>query len=208
MEKGLEARKRIVETAQEMFYRDGYSKVAVNDIVDQLGMSKKTIYKYFSSKEELLKSIVEADIRDLDVRVSTIVDDQVIAFEEKLHRVMDMVRAHLNRIGPHCLRDLKKYTPRVYSMLENFRKQSIMHHFMSILQEGIEKKVFRSDIDPKMVVMMYVHIIQNMINPETLANVSYSAEELYKMILKTFLGGILTDKARAQILAFVEENRT
>ena len=54
----LKLKDRILTRAEEMFLKSGYSKVTMDEIASNLGMSKKTLYKYFSSKEELVKEII------------------------------------------------------------------------------------------------------------------------------------------------------
>jgi AcrR family transcriptional regulator len=56
--KDSETRQRILSTAQQIFLKTGFSKVTMDELANELGMSKKTLYKHFSSKEDLLKVIM------------------------------------------------------------------------------------------------------------------------------------------------------
>jgi AcrR family transcriptional regulator len=48
---------RIIESAEEMFFRYGIKSITMDDIAKQLGMSKKTIYQHFSDKDKLVESL-------------------------------------------------------------------------------------------------------------------------------------------------------
>ncbi len=50
----IEIKDRILSRAEEMFLKFGYSKVTMDEIAANIGMSKKTLYKFFPSKEELV----------------------------------------------------------------------------------------------------------------------------------------------------------
>jgi AcrR family transcriptional regulator len=56
---GSVARERILETAQHLFYRDGYRAVGVDTIVAESGVAKMTLYRHFSSKDDLIVAYLE-----------------------------------------------------------------------------------------------------------------------------------------------------
>ena len=52
----------IIKTAGELFFRLGIRSVSIDDICSELGMSKKTFYVYFASKDELIEELLQANI--------------------------------------------------------------------------------------------------------------------------------------------------
>src|SRR5205823_1985521 len=56
----MEAKDRILQKAHELFMRYGIRSVSMDDMAAQLGMSKKTLYQYYSDKEELIDAVVTA----------------------------------------------------------------------------------------------------------------------------------------------------
>jgi AcrR family transcriptional regulator len=52
-------RQEIVLAARQLFHTKGYEQTTMQDVMDQLGIAKGTIYHYFKSKEELLEAVVE-----------------------------------------------------------------------------------------------------------------------------------------------------
>ncbi|OOZ38390.1 hypothetical protein BOW53_15685 [Solemya pervernicosa gill symbiont] len=57
--KGEENRKRIIEAANDLFYRKGYSRSSFSEVADASGIPKGNFYYYFKSKEELLDSVID-----------------------------------------------------------------------------------------------------------------------------------------------------
>ena len=50
---------QIIAAARRLFNRYGFKKVSMDEIAREAGVTKKTIYMYFSSKEELLKYFIQ-----------------------------------------------------------------------------------------------------------------------------------------------------
>ena len=56
-------KRRILEFVMMKFFKDGFYKTTVAELASELRISKKTIYKYFSSKEELLDEVINTLMR-------------------------------------------------------------------------------------------------------------------------------------------------
>jgi AcrR family transcriptional regulator len=54
-----ETKERILGVAQDLFTRYGYDKVSLREVAEQVGVTKAALYYHFSSKEEILKTLVE-----------------------------------------------------------------------------------------------------------------------------------------------------
>ena len=76
MTRDIEIKERILQTTKEMFYKFGYSKVTMEEIAADLGISKKTLYKHFSNKEHILKEIVNGAKCEIETYVENLLDDK------------------------------------------------------------------------------------------------------------------------------------
>ena len=59
MEKEYSTKERIVGIATEIFTKQGFSKTTMDELSAKIGISKKTLYKHFDSKERLVREVVE-----------------------------------------------------------------------------------------------------------------------------------------------------
>lgn len=64
MKKGDERRSRILETATRLFYQKGYERTSIQDILDEMDLSKGGFYHHFESKLQLLDALCEAQMRE------------------------------------------------------------------------------------------------------------------------------------------------
>ena len=80
-----EARQRIVETAEELFYAEGVRAVGIDRIIAEAEVAKMTLYKHFSSKDDLILAVVEYRERKFDAMFEKWMERHVKAGRDRLH---------------------------------------------------------------------------------------------------------------------------
>lgn len=167
-----------------------------------MGMSKKTLYKYYPSKEELVKAVLEVRkqrVGELMSFIETKVPKH--AFGEKIVQVSQKVAEFLSEIQPHVMFDLKKSFPLIFDDFDTFRKASIVKGFTIALNEGRASGVFRDDIPIELAVHMHLTLISTMMNPEYLSSQQYTPLQVFTMILRCTMEGLCTNKGRSIVEA-------
>ncbi|OGG55831.1 MAG: hypothetical protein A3F84_24780 [Candidatus Handelsmanbacteria bacterium RIFCSPLOWO2_12_FULL_64_10] len=198
-------RDRILETAREQFFQLGFTKVTMDEIASGLGMSKKTLYRFFSGKDELLREVVELNRGEIERGLDEILQDRGLSFAEKLKRLMAFLAMKLSRIGPLFMQDLHRNAPELWKEIEAFRRQKATSVFGDLIEEGVRKGVFRGDVDRQLLTLMYVNLIQGIIHAEVLSQLPLSASQAFEAIIKVLFEGILTDEFRATYAAHQEK---
>ena len=189
-------RNLIIVTARDLFLRGGFVRVTMDEIAGTLGISKATLYKQFSSKEDVLAAAMETVKKDILAGFEGIIADDKMDFLEKLARLMAFMGNWLSRIGQFLAKDLRRSAPGVWKDIELFRREKILKNFSVLFEGGVREGVFKADIDRGLVLQIYLVLIQNFLNPETLLGSSSSAPEIFETLFKVFFEGILTDGAR------------
>jgi len=191
----------ILEAAREQFVQFGFSQTTVEDIASSLGISKATLYKYFSSKEQLLREIVFGLLRSIEAGVNSVIQDERKDFPQKLGEMLSFIGLKLAGISGLLTLDIQRNTPEIWKEIDEFRRERILSKLKRIIQEGVENGVFRPDFDQDLLVLMYITLIQNIMNPATLVRFSLSFNEGFEMIIRIVLEGILADKGRARYIS-------
>ncbi len=199
--KELQVRNRIVEGARQSFFEYGFSRVTMDEIAVNLGMSKKTLYKHFSSKDELLKAVMNNHCNGMDGRVKPIMENTTTDFIEKMMVMGPIVAENIAKIPVHFLKDLEKNAPETWREFQEWRRTRIIVNFGKFLNEGIEKGVFRNDLNTEGIVTIYLTIIEGMFRSEVLSSLPLTPAQVYVMIAKILTEGIIDESARAQYLA-------
>ncbi len=201
MPSNTEIRNRILEAAEEQFFKFGFTKVTVSEIASELGMSKKTLYKYFPSKEKLLRGVIELMMKDVPTHVSSLIHDDSMDYLDGLKHLMRLVGVQLSKLGRTFIQDVRKNAPEIWKEIDEFRTKNILRNFGNMLNEGIRKGTFRSDINQQLLMLMYTNTVQNILNPEVLSQHPFSVSDAFEAIVKVFFEGILTDRGRAKYFA-------
>ena len=74
-------KEQIVQSARELFHQFGFKKVSMDEIAQKSGVTKKTIYMYFDSKEDLLKYFIQEEIQNMEKIVKTVEEKNLDFFE-------------------------------------------------------------------------------------------------------------------------------
>src|SRR5512139_4236345 len=82
-------RNEILDAAQRLVYAKGYEQMSIQDILNQLKISKGAFYHYFDSKGDLLEALIERMRQEVEPIILPIVDDPDLPTFDKLHRCFD-----------------------------------------------------------------------------------------------------------------------
>jgi len=187
---------RILNSAKEQFFRFGFSKVTSDEIAGSLGISKKTLYKYFPEKDKIIHDIVFTIMGFVKKNIESIVNNPGIDSTDKLKQIVMMLGKTFSNIGKPFMDDLQKKRPELWHEISEFRKKVITENFTKLIDEGMQKGIYRADIDKHVFVNAWLNTVQNIITPDFLSQSSYSAIQVFDMIVKIMFEGMMTEKAK------------
>lgn len=194
----IQMRTRIIENSREKFLRFGFSAITTDEIAADLGISKKTLYQHFPSKQELFQQTVFDLLEQTSLQLKGIVNDDETDFIEKLKQSVALAVKTISRFHRPFIRDIQRSAPDVYDKILKFRRTKILSQFRLLFQSGIESGLLRKDIDINMLMVIFTQLIDGVINPEVVSQLPYSTHEVFEGVMNTFLTGILSDESRAQ----------
>jgi AcrR family transcriptional regulator len=203
----LEDKQRIVDVSSKRFMENGITKVTLDEIATELGMSKKTMYKFFPSKEDLLKTIVHTMMNGLRVRVEAVVNSNK-PFVEKAPELLALIGHQISIMSKQFLVDLQRFTPELWKEIDEFRRQRILTNVRTIFIQAQEEGVFRKDLDIGLFILVFTSSVQGIVNPQTLSQQSFSAAEALRGIFKIIFEGAMTEEARKDSRIFEQSMAT
>ena len=178
----------MLEVAARLFKERGYRGATLQDVADEIGLTRTAIYHYFSSKEQLLYRMLEEALNDAVARFEKIASSDAPP-EQKMHR---MIREYISLVIQHgpswwvlLSEGEQNLPPRQYRRLHRLVRQqdSIMQ---KIFQEGVESGRFsalnakvavfaisgmcnwlarwydpRGDVDPDRLAETFTHVVEH-----------------------------------------------
>lgn len=181
----------IINQSYQLFHKYGIRSVTMDDIAKELSMSKKTLYKYFSNKKDLVFHIMKGQIQDSEKRSFELVKKSKNAIHE-FFMVMEMVKTIFHNINPSLLYDLQKYHPKSWALMEKHQNEFIYDMIFQNLKKGIEEKLFRKNLNIEVLVKLRIEEMKTSFNPEIFPPPKYNMEEVQIVMMEHFILGITT----------------
>ena len=194
----VEVRNRILEVAREQFFSLGFTKVTMDEIAHELGMSKRTLYQHFPGKKTLLRKALLGKAQRISDGLGKIIDGNQVHFGRKLEEALTFVATEMPHLSPIFLRDIQRHAPDVWQELDQRRQETIRTRFGKLIREGIEAGFLRKDIEAELLVLLFLTLVQNVMNPQTLSRLPLTASQAFAVISGVLFEGILTDKGRVR----------
>lgn len=188
----------ITNKAKELFFFYGVKSVSMDDLAKAAGISKKTVYLYFSDKNEVLDSVIESFIADHSQRLARCQQESRDAVEEIVNQSTAPFNL-LSGISYVFLYDLEKAFPEAWEKLRAYRQQTVLPAIIRNLERGIREHLFRPDIDISFVAQIRLHQLNTALNPVVFAEVETDSINIMNEFTLFYLHGITTEKGKRLI---------
>ncbi len=199
-----DTRGRIRSKASEMFMRWGVRSVSMDDIANGLGASKKTLYQYFSDKDELVDAVVEQLVTENEYTCDCDRLEAANAVEE-VFKAMDMVEVMFRNMNPSILYDLQKYHLKAFNRFLKHKNDYLFSIVRSNLERGIEEELYRDDINVELLSRFRVESMMMFFNPDFYGKQKSNFAKVQQEIMEHFLFGVSSMKGHKLILKYSQE---
>lgn len=187
-----EERERIFNYVKSLFLKEGFYKISMDSLASDLKVSKKTIYKYFPSKEVIIREIVASIQKEIITRLDEILQSKENAVIKLIH-INKLIGSLLIKLNDKWIYDLRIHLPKLWQGIDEFRTQRLFGGINIIVKQGQKQKLIRN-LPPEMIVMVFVSALRGVINNEFLLNSKFSYKDAVETTLQILFSGILTSK--------------
>jgi len=194
---GSPVRQRIVAGARGHFFAHGFRGVTMDDLAQELGMSKKTLYAHFRSKKELLEAVLADKFQRADAELAQVTSGGP-DIEATMRQLLASLQRHLQEIQPPFVRDMHRTAPEIFASIQSRRREMVERHFGRVLREGRRKGIIRKDIPATLMIEILLGAIDSIMNPAKIMELGLAPEEALSTILAIFFQGVITEGKRAK----------
>lgn len=188
---------KIIKTAGEMFFKYGVKSVSIDDICNELHISKKTFYANFRQKNDLVAEFLERfRQKDLQVHASVAECGNVVEFlvaEFKRFAAPMVMEKHAAMYF-----DLEKYYPELFHDHRTKHDADICGFMVDILKLGMEQGLFRNDLDVDMTAFFMTQGFSHML---AVSNDKWTNARKITFLLDMFLRSVCTSEGLDVYLA-------
>ncbi len=182
---------RIIQGGEELFLHAGIKSVTMDDIARHLGMSKKTIYHFFSDKNELVIALVKKKLEEDECQIQSIIQNSENVIEEMIN-MMKCSEEIFSRINPIVIHDMQKYHPDAWAEFQKFKANVLVKTLEQLLTKGIQQGFIRPDADVKILAKMRVNQVEMGFNTSIFPVAEFSTWKVQYQLLEHFNYGICT----------------
>jgi len=194
-------REDIVLAAEKVFFSKGFEHATMDDIADQVELSKGTLYLYFKGKEDLHLAVALKAIGLLNSMTHTIGEMKLNALEKLVKLGLTFIGFskkfpdHMNAILSLEGVDFKKISSTANDLRLFIYQESPVRQVLEFIDEGIEEKSIRNDIPPIIIAntlwIQMLGVIQMALKRRVLFEmIELTPEDLYKNHIELVLNGI------------------
>jgi AcrR family transcriptional regulator len=185
---------KILEVTQEKFFKTGFYKTTMDEIASELKMSKKTIYKLFPSKNDLVEAIAMRFTEQMKHKILPLLEADKNAVE-KLAGLIILLSNTAGKIGDRMFGELKNYFPSVWQKVDSFRTEMMFGNITKVIDQGKHEGLF-IDYPTPIVMNVFINSIRSTVNPEFILENNFSMVVAAQTTFKIIVGGILTEKGK------------
>jgi AcrR family transcriptional regulator len=185
---------RILRYAQEKFQKEGFYKTSMDELARELQISKKTIYKYYASKEKLVEHIVLDKMTCDGHRIQEFLDrDENVVI--KFIKILNLNRERFSCMSEKWFRDLQIHTPQLWQDMDKFKTQTIEQTMKRLIEQGKKEKLIEN-YPSEIIITCMIASVKAILNADFMMNSKLNVKELFNYTMELLLNGILTEKGK------------
>lgn len=196
----------IIKGALESFIRLGVKSVTMDDVSRELGVSKKTVYKYVSNKAELVdKSFnwLAQNIHDIMAHIHSQKRHPIDEMFDMDNVICDVFRNQ----HPGIAFQLSKYYPETWQKIENFRQEMFIHFISDNMKRGVEMGLYRKNLNIELIAEVYFAKADMMVEGTVMEKLNMSIYEFTLQNLEYHLRGICSSEGLQYLDRKLKENQ-
>jgi AcrR family transcriptional regulator len=186
-------KEKIINKASDLFLTLGFKSVTMDDIANELGISKKTIYVHFPNKTRLVESTIMHMFETISYGINCICELKKNPIEE-IYDIKNFVRDHLKNEKSSPQHQLQKYYPQIFESLKEKQFKLMNECVKENLSRGIELKLYRSNLNKDFIARIYFNNMIAIKNTDLFPLKHFSMNTLMENFLEYHVRGISTEK--------------
>jgi AcrR family transcriptional regulator len=200
----MEVKERILSKAADLFMRYGIRSITMDEIAAQLGISKKTIYQFFTDKDDMVQAVIDLEIKknEMDCEEYRVQSADAV---QQIFLALDGLEEMLKYMNPLMLYDLEKHHPKAYKKLREYKYQFLYRIILENLQWGITEELYRKDMHLDIVTKARIESAFLVFNPDLFPHSRYKISEVNYELAMLFLHGCVTEKGKMLIEKYTTE---
>lgn len=184
-------RQKYLLAIADQFQKYGIKSVTMDDISKNLSISKKTLYKFFKDKDDIVVTLTKLDImmeKELMEQTCSVTGNAI----EETYAFSDLIIEKLKDVNSSLVYDMEKYHPNAWSLFVDHKRGYVYQCIKNNIERGLEEGLYRKNLNSEIVAKLYSEKIDMLFDKEIFPNEKFTFEEVYSEMIRYHLKGMVS----------------
>lgn len=183
----------ILKNVGGLYLKFGIKSVTMDDVAQEFGISKKTLYQYFKDKADLVAQVIDYYLSNPIFNLNDFGNgnaiDRYFALREHISNILRYFHNNIEF-------DLRKQYPKLYRKVHRMKREKIFENTVENINDGIKSGLFRPDLDVELIAKLEVGKMLLTLNPENeiFTETECTSIELFDKVIEYYMYSICTEK--------------
>lgn len=182
----------LLERSSAVFMKYGLKSVTMDDLCREIGVSKKTIYKYFEDKNDLILSIMNFKV-EMDKQLCHLCMSSASNAVDELVSISKFVIEQFANINPSVFFDLPKHYPEAWKIMQDHKWNFVLNNIRDNIIRGKEQDLYRDNLDPEIIARYYVAGMDSIMDGEVYPYPEFKTDKILGEVLRFHIRGLAND---------------
>jgi hypothetical protein len=196
-------KEKIIKKAGELFLKLGFKSVTMDDIASELGISKKTLYKFFNNKHALVEETTST-LHDSCLSIIEVITSHGFNAIKENFEIKKVFKEMFQNASSSPIYQLKKYYPKIHE--KTMQKEMVLFSecLKKNMKKGIREGYYRNDVNIDLATQFYFSLVFS-IHENTIEN--YKIPKLEQEVLAYHTRSIATEKGLFELENQLKNNQ-
>ncbi len=180
----------ILRKSALVFMKYGIRSISMDDICRELSISKKTLYQFVESKNDLVEKILDYVLIESH-RCDQLKTGNAI---DKILEVSKHVFETLRNFNPAVTFDLQKFYPEQYRKIQQKHHDIVYRDTVENIKAGIEEGLYRENIEVELEAHLYANKLEQITSIEFMSTHEFSFEKIFAVMFEGHIRSIANPK--------------
>lgn len=193
--------KSFLEKVAELFIENGAKTLTMDDIAREFGMSKKTLYQKYTTKEALLEDVLEYKLTEVIEKLNKM-DKQIENAVDRMYCRDEEIEKAARSNNSVLIRQLLKYYPAIFNKhMMNFSER-FTEVLVQNIERGREQGYYRTDFDAALYASIYFQMVMSYDSSPFLDTSKTDRAEYSNVALNFYMNAITTELGKQQLIKY------
>ncbi|MFO7978872.1 MAG: TetR/AcrR family transcriptional regulator [Bacteroidales bacterium] len=190
----------------DSFRMYGIKSVTMDDLAHSLGISKKTLYQHFSDKKDVVRKVIDFQIRQQQDDMQQVINQKHWNAIDQLFQLSRVISSHLKMVNPSMIYDLKKHYLPIWEHILDFKRKTVYDIILKNSHQGIREGLYCQDQNYMIISRAYV----NQLEHYTVENHNlqdFPPEEIFNTLVIYHIRGVSNSRGIAYLEKLMQKNK-